>query len=258
MAARSLSNIAVSPIARNAVVALAAARGPDLQRLIDALDTSRTEVTEVLAAEDGLSGAGDVVADVVAYVCDPFNAEDAAQVRSLREARPAIAILLVLPGVRVALPAVRRALSIGADGVVLERDLGRTLTAAVLALASGQLAVPRAAHRALQRPQLTYREKQVLTLAISGHTNAEISARLYLAQSTVKSHLSAAYRRLGVTSRREAAALVLDPDAGLEVSVLVDLERRRLDGAGSERAAFGGVAPNGRFAGEARLAPLRR
>jgi DNA-binding NarL/FixJ family response regulator len=251
MAAPSLSNIAVSPMPSNAVVALAAARPPDRQRLIDALDASRTEVTVVVVAEDGLSGAGDVVADVVAYVGDPFNADDAAQVRLLREALPGIAILLVVPGVHVAVPVVRRALSIGADGVVLERDLGRTLTAAVLALASGLLAVPRAAHGALQRPQLTYREKQVLTMAISGHTNAEISARLYLAQSTVKSHLSAAYRRLGVTSRREAAALVLDPDAGLGVSVLVDLERRRLEGSVSERRGSEGMAPNVRLVGEA-------
>lgn len=228
-------------------MALAVSSRPDRERLLDALDASRTEVTEIRAGDDGLSDVGDVVADVVAYVCDPSKAEDAARVRRLREALPEIAILLVVPGVPVAAQAVRRALSIGADGVVLERDLDRTLTAAVLALASGQIAVPRAAHCVLERPQLSYREKQVLTLAISGHTNAEISARLYLAQSTVKSHLRSAYRRLGVTSRREAAARVLDPDEGLGRSVLVDLERRGLDGRGSQGP--GDMARNGRFVG---------
>ena len=115
------------------------------------------------------------------------------------------------------------------------------LAVAILALASGLRAVPRSAYRSLQPPQLTYREKQVLTLAISGYTNAEIGGRLYLAESTVKSHLSSAYRRLGVTSRREAAALVLDPEEGLRLSVLVDLARPQPDngawGAAPQRPA---------------------
>lgn len=246
MAVPSLPNIAARAVATNAVVALAPSRRPDLERLSDALDASRTEVIAVPAAKGGLSGTPRP--DVVTHVCDPSDPEAAAEVRRLREALPGVAILLVVPGVPVAAPAVRQALSIGADGVVLERDLDRTLTAAVLALASGQLALPRAAHPALQRPQLSYREKQVLTLAISGHTNAEISARLYLAQSTVKSHLSSAYRRLGVTSRREAAALVLDPDAGLGLTVLVDPERR-VDGGGGHGARPPALARDRRSAG---------
>ncbi len=246
MAVRSVPNIAARTAARNAVVALAASSRPDLERLSDALDASRTEVTAVLVANGGLSGAPRP--DVVTHVCDPSNPQAAVHVRRLREALPGVAILLVVPGVPLAAPAVRRALSIGADGVVLERDLDRTLTAAVLALASGQLALPRAAHPALQRPQLSYREKQVLTLAVSGHTNAEISARLYLAQSTVKSHLSSAYRRLGVASRREAAALVLDPDAGLGLTVLVDTERR-VDGGGGQGVRPAAMGRDRRSAG---------
>jgi DNA-binding NarL/FixJ family response regulator len=36
----------------------------------------------------------------------------------------------------------------------------------------------------------------------------------------VKSHLSAAYRKLGAASRKEAASLLLDPDEGLQDIVL--------------------------------------
>jgi DNA-binding NarL/FixJ family response regulator len=45
-----------------------------------------------------------------------------------------------------------------------------------------------------------------------GFTNAAIAAKLFLAESTVKSHLSSAFTKLGVHSRHEAAALLADPD----------------------------------------------
>jgi DNA invertase Pin-like site-specific DNA recombinase/DNA-binding CsgD family transcriptional regulator len=152
---------------------------------------------------------------VAAFVCDPFRAEHAEDVLRLRRTLAGLALLIVAPGPRDAALVVRRALSLGADGVVLERDLERTLVPTVLALAEGQVAVPRAGRRSLQRPQLSHSEKQVLKLAVSGHTSAAIGARLHLAESTVKSHLTSAFRRLGLASRREAAELLLEPDERL-------------------------------------------
>jgi DNA-binding NarL/FixJ family response regulator len=43
-----------------------------------------------------------------------------------------------------------------------------------------------------------------------GLTNAQIADRLGLSESTVKSHLSSAFTKLGVASRAEAAALIRD------------------------------------------------
>ena len=111
--------------------------------------------------------------------------------------------------------AARRAVRAGANAVVLESDLEETLAPAVRAVAAGLSALPVPLRNAADRPALSYRERQVLRLAISGNTNSEIAQGMFLAQSTVKSHLSSAYRKLGAGSRKEASSLILDPDEGL-------------------------------------------
>jgi len=64
------------------------------------------------------------------------------------------------------------------------------------------------------------REKQVLGLVVMGYMNCQIAERLFLAQSTVKSHLSSAFGKLGVRSRNEAADLILNHERGLGLGVL--------------------------------------
>ena len=55
---------------------------------------------------------------------------------------------------------------------------------------------------------LSRRQRETLELAAEGLTNVQIAQRLYLAVPTVKNHLSAAYRLLGVKTRAEASRLV--------------------------------------------------
>lgn len=105
-------------------------------------------------------------------------------------------------------------------GLVDVADLDRALGPTVLAVAARQVAVPAAALAAARRPLLTNREKQVLALVVMGLGNREIGGRLHLSESTVKSHLFASYRKLGVNSRGEATRLILDPETGTGLGIL--------------------------------------
>jgi len=53
--------------------------------------------------------------------------------------------------------------------------------------------------------QLTEAERRVVDLVVAGHTNAEVAAQLFMAERTVESHLTRAYRKLGVRSRTQLA-----------------------------------------------------
>ena len=127
-------------------------------------------------------------------------------------------IVAVSPGCRAL--ALRRAVRAGADAVVLEHVLEDALAPAVRAVAAGLSVVPSALRNGAQRLAFSHREREVLRLAVTGHTNGQIATTLFLAESTVKSHLSSAYRKLGASSRSEAASMIFDPDEGLADMVL--------------------------------------
>jgi DNA-binding NarL/FixJ family response regulator len=138
--------------------------------------------------------------------------------RWARRRLPQAIVIVVLPaGGR---PGIDRLLAGGAGALVFEQDLEATLAAVVRGAAAGQVSVPARVRHLLQPPELSGRERQVLGLAVTGSTNAQIASRLFLAESTVKAHLSSAFRRLGVHSRREAATLVLASDDALRRTVL--------------------------------------
>ena len=99
-------------------------------------------------------------------------------------------------------------------GSFSRRELEEALGAVVEAVCAGQVSAPNEQRRALRARALTAREKQVLMLVAAGLTNSQIAAELFLAESTVKSHLSSAFGKLGVSSRSEAAAVILDPERG--------------------------------------------
>ena len=55
------------------------------------------------------------------------------------------------------------------------------------------------------RVELTKREREILRLAVEGHSNAQLAEMLWVTEQTVKFHLSNVYRKLKVSNRTEAA-----------------------------------------------------
>jgi DNA-binding NarL/FixJ family response regulator len=115
---------------------------------------------------------------------------------------------------------VRKAIDAGVRGLVSLRDVVEALPPVIEVVRAGQISVPDSMRRELRKQILTAREKQILGLVVMGMTNAEIAAKLFLAESTVKSHLSSAFAKLGVSSRSEAATLILDPQSGAGLGIL--------------------------------------
>ena len=58
---------------------------------------------------------------------------------------------------------------------------------------------------------LTASERRVADLAADGQTNRDIAQTLYVTPKTVEVHLSNAYRKLGIASRRELAGALAEP-----------------------------------------------
>jgi two-component system, NarL family, response regulator LiaR len=113
--------------------------------------------------------------------------------------------------------AVTGAVKAGAIGYLLKTTEADELCEAIKAAAAGQVRLaPEAAARlmrevrtpenpeALSEP-LTERETEVLKLIARGMANKQISREIFVALSTVKTHVNNLYRKLGVTSRTQAA-----------------------------------------------------
>jgi DNA-binding NarL/FixJ family response regulator len=160
-----------------------------------------------------------------------------ARVRELRRALgDAVALVVVAPE-RPSAAQVRRAMRARLDGVVLEADIERALGPTVRAALTGHVVVPRPAGPQPFGGELSHREKEVLAMVVLGFANGQIAGRLFLAESTVKSHLTSAFTKLGVRSRSEAAALILDPHEPVGRAVMATRHQLRLSLPGDERRA---------------------
>ncbi|MGW3963192.1 response regulator [Amycolatopsis sp. NPDC005003] len=117
---------------------------------------------------------------------------------------------------------IERALGLGASGFLLKSGDPRELLAGIHAVAGGAAFLsPKVAQRVIARlsggqlaraaaareriASLTPREREVLTLLGSGLSNADIAAKMFVVEGTVKAHVSTILTRLGAKNRVQAA-----------------------------------------------------
>ena len=104
----------------------------------------------------------------------------------------------------------RRAMESGAVGFLLKDAPAAELAVALRRVMQGERVVdPELALSALSEGNnpLTAREREVLSASLFGASLADIAARLFLSEGTVRNHLSTAMQKLGAQNRMEAARL---------------------------------------------------
>jgi DNA-binding NarL/FixJ family response regulator len=128
---------------------------------------------------------------------------------------------------------VRRALAEGAAGYMLKDATPEDLEQAIKVAISGggNVLSPRVIQNLFEamesgsadsngdggrRPNasLTQRETDILALLAEGKSNRDISRALYLSEKTVKAHLAAIFRKLGVVNRTQAAMAAVSMGIG--------------------------------------------
>jgi DNA-binding NarL/FixJ family response regulator len=138
-------------------------------------------------------------------------------------------------------PYVKRALADGASGYLLKdatpEDLAQAINVALSG--SGNVLSPRVIQNLFDDQDagvggpnghggrrseysLTQREHDILALLSEGRSNRDIAGHLYLSEKTVKAHLAAIFRKLGVTNRTQAAMMAVQMGVGPIPGALVN------------------------------------
>jgi DNA-binding NarL/FixJ family response regulator len=192
------------PGERQAIAALIAAEG--------------VAVSPFDAPSDLLGCASDIRFSLAVWRLEDEDPTPTRRTESLREHLGDVPILLVcreMPRWKL-----RKLLAGGVAGIVFTADMAGTIGPCLQAVLAGQTCVPSRYGDQIEPPVLSSREKQVLSLVVLGYMNSQIAQQLFLAESTVKSHLSSAFAKLGVRSRNEAVELIVDPQGGLGTGIL--------------------------------------
>jgi DNA-binding NarL/FixJ family response regulator len=135
----------------------------------------------------------------------------------VRNSSPDVPVVVL--GLRLDMRVARDALQAGARGYMHAGMAPDQVVRAVTVAATGELVAPRDLLEYLLTHEdpadlhaLSARQREILGLVVEGLSNAQIANRLYLSESTIKQHLRAAYKLLGVRNRTEAARLISGRD----------------------------------------------
>ncbi len=121
---------------------------------------------------------------------------------------------------------VLEALHAGAAGYLLKDAAPDSLVPAIRAVAAGEaILAPSVTRRLVDRfvrqtrpdarlserlEELTAREAEIATLVARGMTNAEIAGSVHLGENTVKSHVTAILRKLGLRNRSQVVVMAYE------------------------------------------------
>lgn len=170
------------------------------------LESDIEVVAEVGRGDEVVSAAVESSPDVCVLDIEMPGMDGIDATAALRERLPACRALIVTTFGRPGY--LKRALAAGASGFVVKDTPARQLADAVRRVHSGlRVLDPTLATSSLIEGdnQLTERERDVLRLALTGATVADIAGRLHLSQGTVRNYLSSGIGKTGTTTRYEAA-----------------------------------------------------
>ncbi|WP_435768347.1 response regulator [Nocardioides sp. SYSU DS0651] len=117
--------------------------------------------------------------------------------------------------------AISAAILAGASGYVLKRIEGNSLVSGIRLVAGGHSLIdPTVASRVVEQmemqkksldviTELTPQQRKIFFLIAEGMTNRQIAEQLYLAEKTVKNHVTGLLARLGLQHRTQAALLAV-------------------------------------------------
>lgn len=193
---------------------------------LSALLACEPDITVVGEATDGQQAVGlarERAADVVLLDIEMPGSDGLQGIRALAQARPeARALMLTTFDLD---EYVFEALRAGASGFLLKTTPPAELSAGIRAVHAGEMLFARSVVRRLvetfvrQPPapttsgvlsSLTEREVEVLRAIARGLSNAEIGAELYLAETTVKTHVARILAKLNLRDRVQAVVLAYE------------------------------------------------
>jgi DNA-binding NarL/FixJ family response regulator len=187
------------------------------------LEQDGLDVADAASGEAALRRLRSWPADVVVMDLNMPGMSGIEATRRVLEQSPQTAVLVLTAAADE--EAVLGAVRAGAHGYLL-KDAGlAVIVAGIRAAASGESAVsPQIASGLLAHlrqtgtrpspqpvtiPELSARERAILTLLARGCDNAQIGERLFISSSTVKSQVSTLLRKLGVDNRVQAAVYAI-------------------------------------------------
>lgn len=194
-----------------------------LRQVLKALDED-IEVVDAAGAQEALKAAGQhdafdlILLDLALPDADGFDV-----LRELRERHPSFPVVVLSATEQV--QTVMRALDAGAMGFIPKTSSNELLLNALRVVLAGAVYLPGEVLRHAPMPKLaskpaaaaevsyrdlglTQRQAQVLALLVQGKPNKIICRELNLAEGTVKIHVTAILKALGVTNRTQAVIAV--------------------------------------------------